>query len=76
MQIPRAPQRCHQLHQVSDTQVNHILENLTAKGLEWVRIEKLYTFDNERAYALFEGELCLKRQKPPGGGFFVGRKVS
>jgi isocitrate dehydrogenase len=41
---------------ISDAQVNHILENLTAKGLEWVRIEKLYTFDNERAYALFQGE--------------------
>lgn len=41
---------------LGDAQVNVVLANLSQQGLEWVRIEKLYTFDNERAYALFQGE--------------------
>jgi isocitrate dehydrogenase len=41
---------------LTDAQVNVTLANLSQQGLEWVRIEKLYTFDNERSYSLFQGE--------------------
>ncbi|MFT7144864.1 MAG: isocitrate dehydrogenase [Alphaproteobacteria bacterium] len=42
--------------EVSSADIYKILEGMEAKGLEWVKIENLYTYDGIRGFSLCQGE--------------------
>lgn len=41
---------------VSGQDIKDVLKAMTEADLDWVKVENLYTFDNERGYSLFQGE--------------------